>query len=90
MEPGERWPCGSVPQMAGIHWLRALTQGSVRNHGYARRPVDAHPDFYAFWADGNPDDPSLSLLYFTNREGTALWQLPNVMKGSLESPIRLF
>ncbi len=72
------------------HWLRALTQGSVRNHGYARRPVDAHPDFYAFWADGNPDDPSLSLLYFTNREGTALWQLPNVMKGPLESPIRLF
>lgn len=55
---------------------RKLTRGSRRNHAYARRPVNAHPDFYAFWADGNPDQMSESHLYFTDREGTQVWRLP--------------
>ncbi len=55
----------------GKTWQKAkdLTADSPYNHGYARRPVNAHPDFYAFWADGNPDSLSTSHLYFTNRAG---------------------
>ena len=43
---------------------------------YVRRPVNAHPGFYAFWADGNPDAFSRSHLYFTNQDGSQVWQLP--------------
>jgi len=40
----------------GASWrrTRVLTGGSSREHTYARRPLNAHPGFYAFWADGNP------------------------------------
>lgn len=55
----------------GQRWrkIKDLTAGSARNHGYARRPLNAHPDFYAFWADGNPDSLSISRLYFTSQSG---------------------
>ncbi len=33
--------------------IRNLTAGSPYNHGYCRRPIRAHPQFYAFWADGH-------------------------------------
>ena len=26
------------------------------NHNYVRRPIHAQPDFYALWADGDPDN----------------------------------
>jgi BNR repeat-containing family member len=48
---------------------KQLTTGSERNHTYVRRPVNAHPDFYALWADGHGRQPSLSRLYFCNRDG---------------------
>lgn len=55
----------------GATWQRTrqVTQGSQVNQTYARRPVNAHPDFYALWADGNPLERSPSTLYFTNRAG---------------------
>ena len=63
-----------------------LTPNSERNHTYARRPVNAHPDFYAIWADGDAWQPSESNLYFTDRAGSRVWRLPGKMTADLESP----
>ncbi len=49
---------------------RELTKDSPRNHTYAREPVNAHPEFYAIWADGHGRKPSESILYFCDKEGT--------------------
>jgi len=64
----------------GRSWkmVRRLTRGSARNHTYARRPVDAHPDFYAFWADGHGRRPSESCLYFCTADG-AVRRMPAEM-----------
>ena len=72
----------------GATWrrVRQLTSGSERNHSYARKPVDAHPDFYALWADGDAFAPSASALYFTNRDGDRAWRLPVRMKEDEEKP----
>ena len=70
--------------------VKAITHHSPRNHAYVRRPLDAHPDFAAFWADGNPDRLSPSLLYFTDREGSGVWQLPETMEGPTAPPLRLY
>jgi len=71
----------------GSSWLKVqqLTGRSERNHTYARRPVNAHPDFYAFWADGHGRKPSISDLYFCSKSGEVK-QLPRVMKGEFEKP----
>ncbi len=73
---------------AGETWTktRAITHDSERNHNYVRRPVNAHADFYAFWADGNPDTFSESHLYFTNRSGDTVWRLPYTMAGQSARP----
>jgi hypothetical protein len=72
----------------GATWKRErqLTHGSTRNHTYARRPVNAHPDFYALWADGDAKKPSESYLYFTNRSGERVWKLPPAMSGEFGKP----
>jgi len=46
-----------------------LTKGSRFNHTYARKPVNAHDGFYAFWADGDALKPSESHLYFASKSG---------------------
>ncbi len=88
-------PLGAGGEMAmwisrdeGVHWekTRDITRNSPRNHAYARRPVDAHPAFYAFWADGNADALSESHLYFTNQQGDQVWELPYVMTEPHEKP----
>ncbi len=58
----------------GQSWskIKQLTQNSEFNHTYARRPVNAHPDFYAFWADGHGRKFSESRLYMSSREGDVL------------------
>jgi hypothetical protein len=63
-----------------------LTHNSPRNHTYARRPLNAHPDFYALWADGNAREPSESCLYFTNRDGEHVWRLPRSIAGDFAVP----
>ena len=75
-------------QDQGKTWtrLKALTSKSERNHTYVRRPVNAHPDFYALWADGDPLKPSESCLYFTNKTGDHVWRLPPAMKEDFEKP----
>jgi hypothetical protein len=72
----------------GATWEKArqVTRGSKRNHTYARKPVDAHEDFYALWADGDAFVPSPSALYFTNRKGDRVWRLPTAMKADEEKP----
>ncbi len=68
---------------------KPLTHKSRFNHTYPRRPVNAHPDFYALWADGDPFAPSESSLYFTNKAGSGVWRLPVVMKQDFEKPQRV-
>jgi len=72
----------------GATWtkVRQLTKGTERNHTYARKPVNVHPDFYAFWADGETLKPSVSYLYFTNREGSGVWRLPQKMTSDFARP----
>lgn len=72
----------------GESWdrVKALTPGSEYNHTYVRRPVDAHPGFYALWADGHARQPSPSRLYFTDREGTHVWRLPERIDGDRARP----
>jgi hypothetical protein len=91
-------PYGTGGEMAlwlstdgGRHWKkrRDITQNSPRNHAYARRPVAAHPDFYAFWADGHADAFSESRLYFTNKKGNKVWALPYHMDRDFEKPVQL-
>jgi hypothetical protein len=71
----------------GATWkkVKQLTAGSQYNHCYARRPVDAHPDFYGLWADGDGDKPSASRLYFCTKAGEVL-VLPQAMSGQFASP----
>jgi hypothetical protein len=72
----------------GKTWRKVaqLTRDAARNHTYARRPVDAHPDFYALWADGDAKKPSDSSLYFTDRNGSRVWRLPVEMAAEFEKP----
>jgi len=65
---------------------RSVTENSPMNHNYVRRPVNAHPDFYAFWADGNPDRFSESRLYFMDRTGKRVWRMPYEMAGEFSKP----
>jgi len=64
---------------------RQMTTGSPYNHTYVRRPVNAHSDFYGFWADGHGRQPSESRLYFCNRDGD-VFRLPARMEGDAAKP----
>lgn len=74
----------------GKSWktTKTMTHDTTRNQGYPRRPVAVHPDFYAFWADGNARKPSASYLYFCNKAGE-VFRLPAVMKSGAEKPVRV-
>lgn len=93
-EPGPQ-PYGTGGEMVlwtsrdqGQSWQRVkqLTRDSRWNHTYARRPLNAHPDFYTLWADGHAREESGSHLYFTNRNGDHVWRLPAVMTGEFAAP----
>ena len=75
----------------GKSWIkvRNVTKNSLFNHSYARRPVNAHDDFYAFWADGDADRMSESKLYFTNRKGNKVWLLPYDMDTEFATPVQI-
>lgn len=85
-------PGGEVAMWAsrdrGATWtkLKQLTHDSPYNHTYVRRPVNAHPDFYAIWADGHARQKSDSRLYFTDRDGSHVWRLPVRMEGDTAKP----
>jgi hypothetical protein len=67
---------------------RQMTRNSPRNHTYVRRPVNAHSDFYALWADGHARQPSESRLYFCNRAGD-VFALPVRMEADSAQPERV-
>ncbi|KHJ38133.1 hypothetical protein PBAC_16740 [Pedobacter glucosidilyticus] len=67
---------------------KALTAGSMYNHSYARRPVNVHTDFYAFWADGHGRQKSVSRLYFADIKGN-VYQLPTIITTDFAKPIRI-
>lgn len=71
----------------GVSWtmVKQLTRDSSMNHTYARRPVNAHPDFYAFWADGHAREPSPSRLHFCDRAGN-VYRLPTEMTEQVAAP----
>ncbi len=82
-----------------VHWsskdrgntwqkVKQLTSGSRRNHTYVRRPVNAHKDFFALWADGHGRQPSESSLYFCDLEGS-VYSLPREMIRKFEKPVCL-
>ena len=66
--------------------VKQLTHAARFNQTYAKKPVNAQPDFYAIWADGDTLKPSESGLYFTDKEGTAVWRLPAKMTGEFTKP----
>jgi len=76
----------STDQGATWKMVKQLTSRSKYNHSYCRKPVGAHPDFYAFWADGHGREKSESRLYFTNRQGDHVWRLPVTMSGATAKP----
>jgi hypothetical protein len=53
-----------------------------------RRPLRAHPDFYAFWADGDTHQPSESYLYFCDESGEHVSRLPFHMEADFVPPER--
>lgn len=75
----------------GVTWTdpRALTSGSPHNHTYVRRPRNVHPDFAGMWADGHGRKPSKSRFYFTNDDGSKVFQLPAAMTGDRAKPIAI-
>lgn len=90
----QQWGTGGEMAMwrsidGGKTWAkkRLLTGGSMYNHSYARRPLNAHPQFYAVWADGDADKLSPSCLYFCNKSGD-VWKLPYTMEKEFEKPSR--
>ncbi|GIW79082.1 MAG: hypothetical protein KatS3mg105_0889 [Gemmatales bacterium] len=92
-EPGPQ-PFGTGGEMVmwfspdeGATWkkVKQLTANSERNHSYARKPVHAHPDFYALWADGNARKPSESYLYFATKAGVVR-RLPPLMREAFAEP----
>lgn len=92
-DPGPQ-PFGTGGEMAvwlssdqGATWRKEkqLTAGSQLNQSYARRPVNANPEFFALWADGNARQPSESHLYFCDAKGS-VYQLPPKMEGDSARP----
>lgn len=63
--------------------VRQLTRNSDHNHNYVRRPVNAHPDFWALWTDGHGRRPSLVRLYMATANGDVC-ALPTKMDGPVK------
>lgn len=71
----------------GKNWkkVKQVTRNSDLNNSYLRRPENAHPDFYGFWANGNPDKFSKSELFFMNKKGK-VFRLPYQMENDFNIP----
>jgi hypothetical protein len=68
---------------------RRITSNSRFNHSYARRVVGGTDPFSIFWADGNPNEPSESHLYFGTRDGKRYWMLPYDMPEPTAEPVEM-
>jgi len=93
-EPGpQRYNTGGemalwISNDRGESWKRdqLITADSEFNHTFACRPVNAHPDFHAFWADGHAREESESRLYFCDRTGEMVYRMPPVMSRDVGEP----
>ncbi|HNQ90528.1 MAG TPA: BNR-4 repeat-containing protein [Verrucomicrobiota bacterium] len=68
---------------------RQVTRDSQFNHAYVRRALNARDPFCVFWADGDPNQLSVSRLYFGDSTGVHYWQLPYDMPGESATPIAI-
>ncbi|MDR1667120.1 MAG: BNR repeat-containing protein [Bacteroidales bacterium] len=89
------WGCGGELVLwqsvdKGKNWkkVKQITRNSPRNHNYVREVVNGVDPFRYFWSDGNPDEPSISLLYFGDSKGN-VWQLPYNMTEEHQKPALL-
>lgn len=89
----DRWGSGGEVEMwtsedGGGNWIlhETITNNSLFNHKYVRRPVDAHEAFFVLWADGDTRNESASNFYFTNSNGTKVWRLPYTMEEDWQTP----
>lgn len=75
----------------GHSWekMKAMTPDCEYNQSYPRRPINANPDFYAFWSDGNGRKKSESRLYFSDKAGN-VFMLPRKMEGAMAKPLPVF
>lgn len=75
----------------GKNWRleHEVTKNSPRNHSYVRRPDNPVDPFYGIWADGDSENFSVSNIYFTNSNGTKVYQLPYYMSGDFAEPIEI-
>jgi hypothetical protein len=71
----------------GAHWskVKTLDVPAGRNQTYVRKPLNARPEFYAIWADGDPLKPSESDLYFCDQSGNQ-FRLPRMINGECGKP----
>ena len=68
----------------GQNWkAKPLTRDSEYSHTSPRQPLDAHPGFYALWADGHARERSVSRLYFCTRDGQ-VFRMPTQIPGDAE------
>ena len=76
-----------ISRDAGKTWFKEfqLTQKSAVNQCFPRRTINANPEFYAIWAEGDGRKPSSSQLRFSTKEG-AVYELPREMQNDWESP----
>ena len=65
---------------------RTLTRDSRFNHSYVRRVVNGKPPFQFLWADGDPDAPSESRLYFGSLGSGKYYELPYDMSAESATP----
>jgi len=75
-------------QNQGVSWelTKQLTENSLYNHTYVRQPVNAHEDFYAYWADGNAFAQSPSRLYFSTKGGD-VFRMPTHFTEDFAAPV---
>lgn len=89
----QAWQTGGEIEMwesldSGRTWTktRQVTVNSERNHKFVRRPVNARDPFFAFWADGDPNQAGISKLYFGESSGERYWALPYDMEEESAEP----
>jgi hypothetical protein len=79
-----------VSRDQGANWsvAQTLTQNSRYNHTYARKPVNASPEFYTLWADGSALEPTPSSIYFATKDGK-VFRLPERMTTAAAKPVQV-
>lgn len=94
--PGpQKWGVGGEVEIwasknngAKWHKTKIVTQQSIFNNAYVRRPLNFKAPFCFFWSDGDAHNFSKSQLYFGDFRGN-VWQLPYEMKSDYEKLVRI-